>query len=342
MVRCYAPWGYVIVDINGDVRPCCFYYKPLGNLYKNSLEEIWNGEGYVTWREALISGTPLECADCPIKVVFPRASEFLSPIFEANYLLNRREYFKGRIQLDSKPLFYSITVSTLCNLRCNFCSQNKYREDEVSPLSEEIIFGLKDYYKYAHILSWCGGETLIQKPFLDFLEEGNSRNYSNMCLEVTTNGTLLNTMLFEKLNQFKQTFLIFSIDGGTKEVYEKLRIGANWETVLDNLRIARSLLLCPNITPTVQYTVMKSNILDIFNAVILFDSLGVDVVFCPVIGEDLVEENIFYYPDLLKGIKWEVVIDDAIACSNSAASKESLEVIKKKLIRESLLWGGRK
>lgn len=339
MVRCYAPWGYVIVDVNGDVRPCCFYYKPLGNLYKNSLEEIWNGDGYLTWRRTLISGTPPECSDCPIQVIFPRVSDFLNPIFEANYLLNRREYFKGRVYLDSKPLFYSITVSTLCNLRCNFCSQNKYRENEVSPLSKEVLFELEYYYRFAHTLSWCGGETLIQKPFLDFLEEDNPKNYPNMCLKVTTNGTLLNPMLFEELNRFRTAFLTFSIDGGTKEVYEKLRVGANWETVIKNLKRC---MYYRNIKPTVQYTVMKSNILDILNAVVLFDSLEVDVVFCPVVGEDLVEENIFYYPDLLKGVKWEVVIDSALVYYSNLALKKSLEAIKRKLIKESVLWGEKK
>jgi MoaA/NifB/PqqE/SkfB family radical SAM enzyme len=329
----------VIVDVNGDVRPCCFYYKPLGNLYKNSLEEIWNGEGYMSWRRALISGIPPECNDCPIKVEHPLIDEFKRRVFANNYLLNKREFEEGQIYLDSYPTFYSITVSTSCNLNCSFCSQNKYRKEEVAPLSEDIISNLEDYYKFAHILSWCGGETLIQKPFLDFLEEDNPRKYPDMCLKVTTNGTLLNTALYEKLNKFKTTFVVFSIDGGTKEVYEKLRIGANWETVISNLKLSRNYL---NIKPTVQYTVMKSNILDVLNAVVLFDSLEVDVVFCPVVGEDLVEENIFYYPDLLKETKWEVIIDSALAYYSNSALKKSLEAIKKKLIKESILWGGAK
>ena len=309
MVRCYAPWGYIIVDVNGDVHPCCFYYKVLGNLYKNSLEEIWNGEGYITLRKAwngegyitprksIIFGIPPECWDCPIKVNFPLIDVFKNENFWHNYSLNKVEFEEGMIYLKSKPIFYSITTSTLCNLSCKFCSQNEYRKEEAAPLSEDIISGLEGYYRYANILSWCGGETLIQEPFIDFLERFNPEKYPDMCLKVTTNGTLLNTMLFEKLNKFKTTFLIFSIDGGTKEVYEKLRVGANWETVINNLRIARNLY--PNIRPTIQYTVMKSNILDILNAVILFGAIEVDVIFCPILGDDLVEENIFYYPNLL-------------------------------------------
>lgn len=41
---------------NGDVRPCCYTPVVVGNLYQQSLEEIWNGEVYKKMRQAFSQG----------------------------------------------------------------------------------------------------------------------------------------------------------------------------------------------------------------------------------------------------------------------------------------------
>lgn len=341
MVKCYAPWGYLIVDVNGDVRPCCFHSTSLGNLYCQSVEKIWNGEGYRNLRKSMKEDSfDNDCMICSTKVAefVIENLEISDFVFVENYFQNRKEFFEERLFLESSPLFYSVTTSTDCNLNCSFCSQNVYRNKNISSLSSDLILALSSYFKYARILSWCGGETLIQKPFLDFVEDFDPSVYQNMYFEITTNGTLFTDELFNELKKFKKVFIIFSIDGGTKEVYEKIRVGANWETVTRNLARAKRM---KNVIPTVQYTVMKSNIMDIGNAVMLFNKLGIEVVFYPIIGKELVEENIFYYPDLLKEMDWENSINSSlrIAIGNS---KETLKKIKLELIKAKVLWGGLK
>jgi MoaA/NifB/PqqE/SkfB family radical SAM enzyme len=42
---CVAPWfGQIIISQNGDVKLCCSYDTPIGNINDSTLEEIWNGE----------------------------------------------------------------------------------------------------------------------------------------------------------------------------------------------------------------------------------------------------------------------------------------------------------
>lgn len=70
--RCAYPWQQMIIDLTGEVVPCCFWSgygnfgKPLGNTNENTLDEIWNGKAYTELRERLakddLEGHP--CGNC--------------------------------------------------------------------------------------------------------------------------------------------------------------------------------------------------------------------------------------------------------------------------------------
>lgn len=55
---CAYPWQQMIIDLTGEVVPCCFWTgyansgKPLGNTNESSLDEIWNGPAYQELRKA--------------------------------------------------------------------------------------------------------------------------------------------------------------------------------------------------------------------------------------------------------------------------------------------------
>lgn len=48
--ECGYPWIQTIIRANGDVLTCCQGRHLMGNLYKNSFDEIWNGTKYQTIR----------------------------------------------------------------------------------------------------------------------------------------------------------------------------------------------------------------------------------------------------------------------------------------------------
>ncbi len=52
--RCYIPWFVMEILANGDVIPLtrCIYLK-MGNVYENSLAEIWNGPKFMEFRKHL-------------------------------------------------------------------------------------------------------------------------------------------------------------------------------------------------------------------------------------------------------------------------------------------------
>ena len=50
-IPCYIGWMFCRLLPDGRVSPCCRgVNKPMGNLFKNSFEEIWNSEAYRTFR----------------------------------------------------------------------------------------------------------------------------------------------------------------------------------------------------------------------------------------------------------------------------------------------------
>ena len=73
--HCRRPWMLVYVTVHGNVLPCCispWVAEPyeaivLGNLYEQSLEQIWWGGGYEAFRRALLTETPPQpCQGCGV------------------------------------------------------------------------------------------------------------------------------------------------------------------------------------------------------------------------------------------------------------------------------------
>ncbi len=74
--QCRRPWSLVYVTVHGNVLPCCIapwiteHYDGivLGNLYRQSLEEVWWGNRYLDFRTAIQTDVPPEpCRGCGVK-----------------------------------------------------------------------------------------------------------------------------------------------------------------------------------------------------------------------------------------------------------------------------------
>ncbi|MGC8841522.1 MAG: radical SAM/SPASM domain-containing protein [Candidatus Sumerlaeaceae bacterium] len=49
--KCHYPWYFLLIDTDGDVRPCCWAAASWGNLNRRPLQEIWNSERAVEMRQ---------------------------------------------------------------------------------------------------------------------------------------------------------------------------------------------------------------------------------------------------------------------------------------------------
>ncbi len=53
--KCHYPWYFLLIDTDGDARPCCWAGVSWSNLNSLSFEEVWNGEGAQTMRRRFLA-----------------------------------------------------------------------------------------------------------------------------------------------------------------------------------------------------------------------------------------------------------------------------------------------
>ncbi len=75
---CEFIWQQFHVEVDGNVRYCCFWTKgAAGNLTEQSPEEIWNCEGFQHLRETLRKGgIPDDCRTCHMRVLPDKRAQF--------------------------------------------------------------------------------------------------------------------------------------------------------------------------------------------------------------------------------------------------------------------------
>ena len=179
------------------------------------------------------------------------------------------------------PNFVSIETTKFCNLSCDMCLQFQDGTTVTGP-----HMPLEDFEVWAdQILPFVTtfqpsvtGEPLLSVGFPRMLEKAAEHGVQ---LEVTCNGTLLNERMRAKLMPVLSSITI-SFDGGTKEVFEETRAGANFENVRDRVRA-----LCEEVAalpegrrPIICLGVVlrMANIRDVVSLVDLASDMGVDLV----------------------------------------------------------------
>ncbi|MBU0894642.1 MAG: SPASM domain-containing protein [Nanoarchaeota archaeon] len=144
-----------------------------------------------------------------------------------------------------------IELSNICNLKCKWCASsiNEMRKGQFfkKELMKKFLDNItldKRFDKLRTIRLWGIGESLLNPEFLEVLTM--IKNYKNKAhkkhsnfpeIMLTTNATLLNQNLSKKIVQIGALDEIrFSLDGGTKEKFEKIRVGAKWSKVYKNVK----------------------------------------------------------------------------------------------------------
>ncbi|MGF1573863.1 MAG: radical SAM/SPASM domain-containing protein [Sumerlaeia bacterium] len=62
--KCHYPWYFLLVDTNGDCRPCCWTGMSFGNLNDRGFDEIWNSKAAVKMRQDFLENKiPKACQE---------------------------------------------------------------------------------------------------------------------------------------------------------------------------------------------------------------------------------------------------------------------------------------
>ncbi|MDD3064904.1 MAG: radical SAM protein [Endomicrobiaceae bacterium] len=147
-----------------------------------------------------------------------------------NILLNEKEILQKKELLESKPRILEITLTNRCNLKCIMCENIKSVPWELAENTKNEIIELMPYLEQ---VLWLGGEVFLYKHFDELFDIANKHNVKQI---ISTNALLLNDNIIKKLVDYNVELSI-SVDGVTKEIYEKIRLGANFDNLIAKINL---------------------------------------------------------------------------------------------------------
>lgn len=157
--------------------------------------------------------------------------------------IGRRAIINSRSVIFNPPKIYHIGLVTQCNLNCLMCpahgpsskfSSKGIKMDEV--LLEAALSGLKYYSSHIKRIGLSDfGEPFLYSDIFQALDRIHQA-CPKAEISITTNGTLLSDHIIDQILNSSTTDICISLDAGTKQKYEKIRLGANFEQVIANIK----------------------------------------------------------------------------------------------------------
>lgn len=131
------------------------------------------------------------------------------------------------------PNCFYIEPTNHCNLKCQFCPTPTSKRKK-GFLDFDLFCKIADQIpKGSWVHLYHSGEPLLHKKIVDMVKYiKNSGSFA----KIVTNATLLNEKLGEDLINSKLDIISFSFDAAEKELYEKRKVGANYEDVLNKIK----------------------------------------------------------------------------------------------------------
>ena len=260
---CPRPYDTILIDKNGSCYACeCTSWLPqsIGNLQIQSLEEIINSKTHKHLQESITDRTYRYCNE------------------------HQCSYIKSNTVLHGQPeriQHLRLAIDDSCNLRCPSCRKGLIFYKEGSQykkrirLADKINDWLHTYNHPIQVHIGSDGDPFASHVYRHFMEHTPVRD--NIKYSILTNGLMVKDFypqiphIIENLTE-----LGVSIDGATKETYEKLRLGGKWDSINRNLECIAELKEQHNFKFVLHMVVQKDNWQEIPAMVELGERLGID------------------------------------------------------------------
>lgn len=232
---CSYPFQRLKFTPEGDVTICCFHErKCLGNILKNSLENIWFSPLANNIRESTLQGVlhkTCQIESCPF---------FLTNNLENQEFECYRYPIEFEIDFPNQHCNIGGNNPSAKNPACLMCERNLktaeelYQEDKL----EEVSQKLKPYIKYIRWLHIQGVAEAFWKDrifeLIDWL--GVNKFKHRILISATTNGTLMNASCRGKFLKYPKSGLTWSLDAGSPETYKIIRRVNMYDKIVENLK----------------------------------------------------------------------------------------------------------
>lgn len=254
---CYAPSVNMLFSTDGSVKACCHNKDfSIGKYPEMSIADMWRGEKAGAFRERMRRFDLTEgCRVCEADLV------------SGNYLETSARHFDTMPRHEAYPTMMEFWLSNTCNLECVMCtgelssSIRQHREKLPplkSPYDSTFVKQLEEFIPHLKETRFSSsGEAFLIPLNFEIWERIIDLN-PDCLIMVQTNGTVLNSHIKDLLarGNFK---IGVSMDSLRKERYEAIRVNANYERVMDNIRFFNSYNTSKGHSFNISTCVMRSN-----------------------------------------------------------------------------------
>jgi len=150
-----------------------------------------------------------------------------------NEFLRKVDKVLGRDRLLSSPTSLQLECTTKCNLRCLMCDSPIWDRRGMD-MSFSDFKRIIDQFPCLVTLNLQGmGEPLLNKDIFEMIAYCKSKK---IMVFFTTNATLIDEKIAKKIVDSGLDYLVVSVDGATPETFEKIRAGAKFDQVIENIK----------------------------------------------------------------------------------------------------------
>ena len=230
-LKCIAPFTYAEITNDGQYL-CCPGWLPVNVKDSDNFKSNFYNKKSKEIRESILDGSYKFCKEnlCPHLSAHKKGNT--SPYF----VDSQNSIFKNP---KLKNLVFGFDLS--CNLGCpscrsefiNFVGEQRIQMDKIL---DDVVEQLGDELEG---ITLCGGaEPFFSKTMLRFMREFDASKFPKLKgIHLHTNATLWNKnswKLIKPIHKYIRSCEI-SIDAGTEEIYNIVRRGGDWNTLMKNI-----------------------------------------------------------------------------------------------------------
>lgn len=284
---CPRPFEWFEIHPDGSVFLCCpaWLKRPVGNLLRQSVEEIWNSPVAVELRKTILNGSFHSCSArrCPHLC---RGTGLVQPLQELAEGPSRTALTAGESRLSYPPQKLNLCFDHGCNLGCPSCRdgvQSPSRvqreqalriaalvESQLLPSAVEVtLSGFGDPFAAAGYRALLAGLSPQRYPHLQKLF-------------LNSNGQLFSPRTWDSLPGLHRLLagVEISVDAATAATYAVNRPGGSFDRLLENLAFIAGLKVPLKLSMVVQ----SNNFREIPGLIALGPSLGASCYFSQLVN----------------------------------------------------------
>jgi radical SAM protein with 4Fe4S-binding SPASM domain len=141
-------------------------------------------------------------------------------------------YLRRSSRVPGLPVEYIVETTAKCNIYCPMCPRETHKqpkEDMSDEVFQRLVQGASQTAEHMMLIGL--GEPLLDPKIFDRITYCEHHGISSL---LSTNGTLLDEKMSEKLLNTPLAHITLSFDGASKETFETFRKGAKFEKVREN------------------------------------------------------------------------------------------------------------